>query len=275
MRQLKLVAFLIPLCVATAAAHEFWLLPPRFFVAPGSRLNLHVFVGENFTGARWPGKPSRLASFVHYTPTDTIDLAQSATQTDTLSTSVDLPEPGVHLLSFSTTNAFLELDADKFNAYLQDDGLERIISLRQQRNETNQPGRELYRRCAKTLVQVGPSTAATSQPYRWATGQALEILPEQNPYALKADASITCLVLYNGKPLPATQVQVWQRVAGQPTRVSTLHTNKNGRVLFRLSGAGNYMVSSVYMEAAPDRKAADWQSTWATLTFGIGGRGTK
>lgn len=256
-------------------AHEFWLLPPRFFVAPGTRINLHVFVGENFTGSRWPGKPSRLTSFVHYAPNDTADLTKSATRQDTLSTSVDVIQPGVHLLAFSTTNAFIELDAEKFNAYLKQDGLEQVSYLRQQRGETQKPGRELYRRCAKTLVQVGPASRDTSRVHSRMTGQPLEIIPEQNPYALTPDASLTCLVVYNGKPLPATLVHVWQRTAGQPTRVSKLYTNKNGRVLFRLNSPGNYMVSSVYMEAASDRKAADWQSTWATLTFGIAGRSTK
>jgi hypothetical protein len=257
------------------AAHEFWLLPPRFFVAAGTKINLHVFVGENFTGNRWPGKSSRLTRLVHYAPNDTIDLTKIATRADTLSTSVELIQPGVHVLSFSTNNSFIELDAGKFNAYLKEDGLERVMDLRQQRGETSKPGRELYRRCAKTLIQVGPSSLDTIKSYAWKTEQPLEIIPEQNPYALKADASLTCLLLYKGQPLPATQVQVWQRVPGQPTRVSQLHTNKNGRVLFRLNSAGNYMVSSVYMEPATDSKAADWQSTWATLTFGIAGRSTK
>ncbi|UOQ71838.1 DUF4198 domain-containing protein [Hymenobacter cellulosilyticus] len=275
MRRLQIMFLLLPLCAATAWAHEFWLLPSHFFVAPGTRINLHVFVGENFTGHRWPGKSARLTSFVHYAPNDTVDLTRMATQQDTLNTSVEVVQPGVHLLSFSTNNAFLELDAEKFNTYLKDNGLERVSYLRQQRGETSKPGRELYRRCAKTLVQVGPSRPDTSNVHAWSTGQPLEIIPEQNPYLLKPDASLTCLVRYNGKPLPATLVQVWQRTAGQPTQISKLYTNKNGRVLFRLNSPGNYMVSSVYMDAATDRKVADWQSTWATLTFGIAKRSTQ
>ncbi|TGE15818.1 DUF4198 domain-containing protein [Hymenobacter elongatus] len=276
LRPLKLAPFLLVLLLAgTAVAHEFWLLPPRFFVRAGEKINLHVFVGENFTGSRWSGKSSRLTSFVHFAPDDTIDLTKIASQRDTLSTSVELIEPGVHLLSFSTNNAFIELNADKFNAYLKEDGLERIVALRQQRGETTQPGRELYRRCAKTLVQVGPTRLDTVKTYATATGQPLELIPEQNPYGLKADASLTCLVLYKGQPLPAALVQVWQRSPGQPTQVKKIYANKNGRVLFRLNGAGNYMISTVYMEPATDRKAADWQSTWATLTFGIAGRGPQ
>ncbi|TGE23668.1 DUF4198 domain-containing protein [Hymenobacter aquaticus] len=274
-RVLQLVALALLLFTGNAWAHEFWLLPARFFVTPGEKINLHVFVGGNFTGTRWLGKSSRLTSFVHYSPTDTTDLTALATRADTLSTSVELLQPGVHLLAFSTNNAFLELDAPKFNAYLQENGLERIAALRQQRGEADKPGREAYRRCAKTLVQVGSGSTGALPAYAWHTGQPLEIVPEQNPYSLPADAALTCLILYRGQPLPAALVQVWQRAPGQPTRLSQLHANKNGRVLFRLNTPGNYMVSSVYMEPAADHKAADWQSTWATLTFGIAGRRLK
>ncbi|PJJ61258.1 DUF4198 domain-containing protein [Hymenobacter chitinivorans] len=273
--RLQITTLFFLVVATTALAQEFWLLPPQFFVVPGTRFNLHVFVGENFTGRRWPGKSSRLTRFVHYTPTDSVDLTPIATRQDTLSTTVEVAQPGVHLLAFSTTNVFVELDAEKFNAYLKEHDLERVSYLRQQHGETRKPGRELYRRCAKTLLQVGPSRPDPSRVHSRATGQPLEIIPEQNPYALKPDASLTCLVLYKGQPLPATLVQVWQRTGSEPTRVSKMYTNKNGRVLFRLSSPGNYMVSSVYMESAPDRKAADWQSTWATLTFGIAGRSTK
>jgi uncharacterized GH25 family protein len=103
------------------------------------------------------------------------------------------------------------------------------------------------------------------------TGQQLELIPEQNPYALKAGAALTVRVLYEGKPLRQAMVQVWQRGAlGQTiTRRTKLYTNQNGRVLFHLSAPGNYMVSTVHIVSATDRKTADWQSTWATLTFGF------
>ncbi|GAA3933305.1 hypothetical protein GCM10022406_17470 [Hymenobacter algoricola] len=257
---------------ATAVAHEFWLLPPRFFVAPGTRQNIHVFVGESFTGERWAGKSRRLTSFVQYTPTDTLNLTKAASQTDTLHTAVELRQPGIHMVALSTNNAFIELEAGKFNAYLKEDGLDNVLALRQQRQELAKPGREAYRRCAKTLIQVGaPSSEAAKTTYGAVAGHPLELVPDQNPYALKIGASLTVQVLADGQPLRGALVQVWQRTPGQPTQISKLRSNQNGRVLFRLNGAGSYMVSTVRMEPATDLKTADWQSTWATLTFGVAG----
>ncbi|GAA4011385.1 DUF4198 domain-containing protein [Hymenobacter fastidiosus] len=256
---------------ATAVGHEFWLLPPRFFVVPGTRLNLHVFVGENFTGARWPGKSNRLTSFVHYAPNDTVDHTKVASQDDTLNTSVELIQPGVHLLSFSTNNAFIELEAGQFNAYLKEEGLDQALARRQQRNELAKPGREAYRRCAKTLIQVGRSRPDAVKTYASVAGHPLELVPEQNPYALQVGASLTVRVLADGQPLAGALVQVWQRQPGQPTRIVKLHSNQNGRVLFRLNAAGSYMVSTVRMVPDAGLQSAEWQSTWASLTFGVAG----
>ncbi|SMB97922.1 hypothetical protein SAMN00120144_2278 [Hymenobacter roseosalivarius DSM 11622] len=261
---------LLLIVAGTALAHEFWLLPPRFFVAAGSSQNLHVFVGEDFKGERWAGKSARLTRLVQYTATDSTDLTAAATRTDTLQTTIAFPKPGLQLVALTTTNAFIELTGEKFTAYLQEDGLENVLALRRQRGETNKPGREAYRRCAKTLLLAGSVTTRDSTFAR-PTRQPLELIPEQNPYALKAGAALTVRVLYEGKPLPRALVQVWQRGApGQTiTRRTKLYTNQSGRVLFQLSAPGSYMVSTVCMVPATDRKTADWQSTWATFTFGF------
>lgn len=255
---------------AAALAHEFWLLPLRFFVEPGSKHSLHVFVGEDFTGERWAGKSTRLTRLMHYTATDSADLTAAATTADTVHTTVAFQKPGLHLVALTTNNAFLELPADKFNTYLQDDGLDNVVALRRQRGETNKPGREAYRRCAKTLILAGPASP-TDRTFARPAGQVLELLPEQNPYTLKAGAALTVRLLYEGKPLRRALVQVWQRGApGQTTtRRTKLYTNQSGRVLFHLSAPGSYMVSAVCMVPAANRQMADWQSTWATLTFGF------
>lgn len=267
-----LLLLLLLLPAAAVLAQEFWLLPPRFFVAAGSRQKLQFLVGEDFLGKSWTGNSSRLARLVHYSATDSADLTAAATRTDTLQTTVAFRQPGLHLLACTTTNAFAELAGGNFTAYLQENGLDYALALRRQRGETAKPGREVYRRCAKTLVMAGATTSPVSDSaFARLTRQPLELIPEQNPYTLKAGGALTMRLLYEGKPLPRTLVQVWQRGApGQKTtRRTKLYTNQNGRVLFHLSAPGSYMVSAVHMVPATNRQTADWQSTWATFTFGF------
>lgn len=266
----KLPLLLLLTAAASALGREFWLLPPRFFVKVGSHQNVHVLVGEDFIGERWAGKSARISSLRHYTATDSADLTAAATQADTLQTAITFQQSGLHLVALTTTTSFVELAGDKFTAYLLEAGLDNALALRRQRGEINKPGRELYRRCAKTLLLAG-AAGSSERAFARPTGQALEIIPEQNPYALKAGAALTVRVLYEGKPLPRALVQVWQR--GAPNQASTrrtkLYTNQNGRALFYLSAPGIYMLSTVCMVPAPERQTADWQSTWATFTFGF------
>ncbi|QIL75485.1 DUF4198 domain-containing protein [Hymenobacter sp. HDW8] len=253
-----------------AQASEFWLLPSRFFVASGSKQNLYIFIGEDFLGKRWMGKSNRVARLMQYTATDSLNLTSTATRLDTLQANLAFHKPGLHLVALSTTNAFAELTANQFTVYLQEAGLENALALRHQRNETTKSGREVYRRCAKTLLLAG-SLIPHDSTFACVTGQALELVPEQNPYALKIGAALTVRVLYEGKPLPGTMVQIWQRGAPNQTitRRTKLYTNQNGRVLFHLSAPGSYMVSAMHIVPTKDRITADWQSTWTTLTFGF------
>lgn len=257
------------LIVGSAVAHEFWLLP-RFWVAPGTTQSVRVYVGENFTGERWAGKSARVTRLMQYAPAGPQDLTAAATAADSLRTSVTFAQPGTHLLTLATNNAFITLEADKFNTYLKEEGLDNALLLRQKRGELTMPGREAYRRCAKTLVQAGPASSAdTARAWSRPTGMPLELVPEQNPYALKTGASFTVRVLADGKPVPGQLVQVWQQTPGRPVKITKFFSNQNGRLLFYLSGPGSYMVSTVRME--PTRSpAADWQSTWSSLTFGFG-----
>ncbi|MBD2716525.1 DUF4198 domain-containing protein [Microvirga sp. STR05] len=257
------------LLAGASLAGEFWLQPSQFFAAPGTTLTLRVLVGTAFAGTQWAGKSSRVTQLVHFAPAGYTNLLPGATAPDTLHPVVHLQQPGTHLVALTTNNAFLTLDADRFNSYLKAAGLDYILLERQRRGSLQLPGREAYRRCAKTLLAVGsPSASDTARTWSRPTGMPLELVPEQNPYTLKAGASFTVRVLAEGQPRPGQLVQVWQRSPGQAGRVFKLYSNQNGRVLFRLTEPGEYLLSTVHMVPArlPE---ADWQTTWSSLTFGF------
>ncbi|GAB2964894.1 DUF4198 domain-containing protein [Hymenobacter coalescens] len=268
--------FLLPLLLLTTAAtaNEFWLAPTRFTVPPGSRVHLGRWVGASFQGTRWTGASARLEQLLHLQPGVAMgtDLTAAARQTDTLQTTVVLAQPGTHLLALQTTEAFVTLPAAEFEAYLKQQGLENAQYLRQQRRQQGQPGREAYRRCAKTLLQAGP-VIPSDTTFRRALGHALEIIPEQNPYLLRAGASLTVLVRAEGEPAPRQPLQAWVRPTdGHAPQHFTLHTNQNGRALLRLQYPAQVLLAAVRMVPLAPAGRADWQSTWASLTFAYSGR---
>ncbi|MBD2720523.1 DUF4198 domain-containing protein [Hymenobacter armeniacus] len=275
MRTNLVVLALFASSLTTASlAHEFWLEAPRFHLSPGATVSIRPLIGADFAGKPWTTKATKVLRLVRYgpTPADTTDLTPTnAAETDTFRTGFAFAQPGTHMLLMRSTNSFLELPAAEFTAYLREEGLDYALKLRQENDQMAQPGRETYRRCAKALVHVGdPAPALADTAWRHVYGLPLELVPEQNPYRVAADKSLTVRVLRAGKPAFGAAVQVWQRQpGGLPTTHFTTRANQNGRILLRLSGPGPYLLAAVDMTAAPTRlrDRADWQSTWASLTF--------
>lgn len=277
----KLLPFL--LLAPAALAQEFWLAPTNYRVAVGADVPLRLLIGDNFAGHAWPRPTRRVRRFARYgpaSPTDTSDL-RPALLTDSLTPLLRCPVAGTHVLALTSQLAYLELPAAEFTAYLRQQGLGEVLRQRQEAGvAATKPGREAYHRCAKALVLAtqGPHLppAAADTTFRRVLGQALELVPEQNPYRLRAGAALTVRVLHRGQPVAGALVRVWQ--AAPATKQSetsavtsfTTHANAQGRVLLRVPGPGPYLLATVHLEPAPPALAAraDWLSTWASLTFG-------
>lgn len=250
--------------VGLAFGHEFWLQPSRFFANVGDRIDVQVLVGEGFLGERSEGKKNRIIQYRHYTAGGITDLAPTLMGDTYGDVSVSLTVPGTHLFSFANTPKFLAMKADSFLLYLQEDGIDNVIEARRQRGETDKPSRELYQRCAKTLVQVGPKADNT---FAKNTGLMLEIIPSQNPYSQRLGQLAEFRILFGNKPLTNASVRYWNRDASNQLHEERRRSDAQGHVRFRLR-AGSNMVSLVHMVPEKDTTEADWHSYWGSLTFG-------
>jgi uncharacterized GH25 family protein len=258
---IMLLAFL-----QSGLAHEFWLMPARFRVKAGEKVNVKLLVGENFRGEDWGKKRERTLQVTHWGGKAKTDLTAQATQSDANDLMVEFKSPGTHLVAMQSKNSFIELEGDKFDAYLKEDGIDNILALRTKNGQANQKARELYQRCAKTLVQVGGKDDNT---YQLVTGMPLEIVPLDNPYQLKAGDRLRVRVLFEGKPLADHSVRTWHKT-GQPegtTQTGQLRTDANGEAALVLSAKGFWMVSLVRMVPNPQTSQSDYQSYWGSLTF--------
>ena len=263
MRKILFVLFLVT-SISLAFGHEFWLQPSRFFAKVGDKINVKILVGEGFSGEPSEGKKNRISQYRHHTASNSTDLSPALTGDTYSDVAVELTTPGTHLFSFANTPKFLAMKADSFLLYLEEDGLDNVIAARKQRSETNKPSRELYQRCVKTLVQVGPNADNT---FSKNTGMALEIIPTQNPYTQHPDQMAEFQILFENKPLAGTLVRYWNRDATNKLSEEKQRSNAQGRVRFRLRPGGN-MVSLVNMVPNTDTTTADWHSYWGSLTFG-------
>jgi uncharacterized GH25 family protein len=265
----RLLTLLLFVTVASALAHEFWLFPKTFFPNVGDKLTWEIMVGENYEGERWGGGSRRVDRLRLITSRGEQNLTAQIQQSDAQVTppAVDIRYSETQMLVLETNNSFIELEADKFEDYLKEDGLALALNYREKNAEQQKKGREFYRRCAKSIVQVGTTTnTLPSKP----TGIDLDIIPLQNPYALKPNTPLSCQILYQQKPLPNALVRCWRRIDGK-TEVEFRQSDSQGKVTFDLPRKGNasYMLSCVHMVRLTANKQADWQSLWGSVTFGM------
>ena len=245
-------------------SHEFWLAPHSFHYKPGEAVELDLRVGEDFHGDIWGARKKRTASVTHYFGKQKEDLTLQALATDSAAIIFKCKKAGTQLLAMRSSNSFIALEADKFNDYLKEDGIENILALREKQGQLDKPSREWYQRCAKSLLQVGKKTDNT---YAINCGMPLEIIPLQNPYQLKVGDQLPVKILFEGKPLADAAVRSWQKMDETKTNQGSARTNAQGIAQITLNAKGTWMISLVRMVETADRSEADYQSYWASLTF--------
>ncbi|MBT1699951.1 DUF4198 domain-containing protein [Fulvivirgaceae bacterium PWU4] len=261
----KLVSFATLLaCSFLAQASEFWLQPLKFVHRPGEDLVVNFKVGEGFVGEPWTVKKDRLERLELHQKNTLKDLKGQVVEGDKDNLKTPLTAEGTYLLAMQSTNASSEMEAEKFNAYLKDNGLDEAYGQRRKTNTMAKNGTELYARYSKLLVQAGEKTDAT---FRKEVGFPVEIVPEQNPYTLKVGDPVKFRILYMGKPVFGAKVKVLN-FNNNRTTAQNIFSQQDGTIETHISNPGRWMVSFVKMVPSKDPKA-DWQSYWATLVFGI------
>lgn len=261
------------LALATAtttplAAHDFWIEPTTFFPTVGAIVGVRARVGDGFLGDPVPRDSTLLDALVVETGSGRQPLV--GRDGSDPAGMMRIASPGLHVVGYLGKPSRLELAADKFNAYLAQEGLDAVAATRARLNQTRQGARELFIRCAKTLVLSGG--ADTSQRDR-TLGCDLELVAERNPYALESGQALPLTLSFQGRPVQGALVVAINRA--RPSEKVTARSDESGRVRLTLPMGGQWLIKSVHMVAAPAGTNADWASYWATLTFDLPQRATS
>ena len=254
----KALSLLLALIPAAAPAHDFWLGLDRHRIQPGSPVVVSFMVGEAAAGEPWSYRPERAVAFRSVGPAGVRDhLAQLTGQGSRLS----LMEPGTHVLAFETTPALSILPPERFDPYVESEGLTAVAAHR--RTRAPRPGRELYARRAKAIVQTGDQlTAHALQP----VGMSLELVPLSHPLAAR-DGPLGFTVLYRGKPLAGAKVECIR--LDRPAQVQKLKSDANGRASCTIPAEGRWLVGSIWSVPIADTRQADYDTLFTSLTFGF------
>lgn len=270
MRALSLGAVALAVVVASwsspASAHDFWIEPSMFEAEVPASVSLRLRVGERFSGRAVRRNSGAIARFVASGPTGETDVPGLEGRDPAGLLRID--EPGAYVVGYETVGQAIELAADSFEKYLVEEGLEHVIETRRGAGQSERPGREVFYRCAKSLVRAGEPPSPSGFRDR-ALGLTLELVLEPGLDAAGSDSGRPARLLFHGEPIE--DVLVVGRVRGQDEPTIRARTNAEGRVMLPAVD-GEWLVKAVHMVPARDDPRADWKSYWASTTFSAGDR---
>jgi len=257
----------LALASGPAAAHEFWLQPTRYWTPPGAPTPVVMMVGLGAARERWGVRSDRVLRLSVHGAKGARDVrAQLRAPGGPADAVLTLPAPGLQALALESRNALQVLPARRFETYLADEGLQPALAWRADRGESDRPGRELYSRRAKALIQVGGATSADDAAATTALGLTLEIVPERNPYRLAPDEPLPVRVLYQGRPLAGARVKLFCLDVAHQALAQHM-TDRDGRASFPVAPRGDWLLSVVWTRPVTSPQA-DFETVFSSLTFG-------
>jgi len=263
-----LVAGVLLLMASAALAHDLFLKLDTYFLEPHARARITVLNGT-FAKSEGFVAPERIADISAVSGGGRTRLSTASTWSrgpdSTSVLSLTLGDPGTYVVGVSTRPREIELRAEEFNAYLQEDGIPDVLEARRRGNELAQSARERYSKHVKAVFQVG---TPRSEDVGVVLGYPAEIVLLENPYAVGRGTPLRVRCLVDGRPV-ANQMVLWggeQRGRTLAQRVT--RTGPDGVAEVTLDAAGRWYVKFVHMERAT-RRGLDYESKWATLTFEI------
>ena len=265
LRRYHALAMLAGVLVAGAGlgAHDLWIEPSAFVAGAERPIAVRLRVGANLLGDPVARDPALIERFVAVDSTGTRPIP-GPDGVDPAGV-LRITAPGVVVIGYASKPTPIVIAAQKFNDYLVEEGLDAVIALRRTRNETQAAAHEEFSRCAKALVLSGPRQKAGDR----ALGFTLELIAEQNPYALSRGQPLTVRLLYKAKPLAGALVVAMNK--RDPAQKLSARSAKDGRVSFALKDPGMWLIKAVHMTPAASGSSAEWTSFWASLTFELGG----
>jgi uncharacterized GH25 family protein len=250
-----------------AAAHDMFLKPTRYFAPENAEVRIRVLNGT-FVRSENSIARNRLADVSVVSPTrrTPLDTAEWGVTGDTSTFHIHARGAGTYVVGVSTRPNVISLSGDDFNLYLQEDGIPDILEARRKAGELQKPAIERYSKHVKTLIQIGRDP---SNHYNTVMGYPAEIVPLENPYTLKAGATLRVRTLVDGKAAANQYVLFGGTTDGNAAIAQkSTRSGADGIASIPLTQAGVWYVKFINMMPIKVDSLTH-ESKWATLSFQV------
>lgn len=241
-----------------------WMKADKFSVQPGEKISVQVTTGRDLEGTPVDLKKDWFVKAEHHTLSTVTNIQPQLNNgvkdhlTETLTTE------GTHAIILRTNPAIIEIDAERFNAYLKEYSVDEVIDLREKKDTSDKSAKVSSSWYSSLILQAGTRRDDT---YKKDGSYPLEIVPLTNPYDLKKGDVLRVKILWNDKPLFGARAKVWVRTSST-TIAQPIYTQQDGTIEAPVSGGGIWTITVVKL--IPSRNPeADWQEYQTSLTFGL------
>ncbi len=302
------VTLILLAVVEAAVAHDSWLFADRNVEAPGARLRFAFVTGEEFPRGSAVTDAARVARWMVRGAGDESTITAITPGDNALVAEQALMHEGVHVVAVALHANFIEIEPEHFAEYLAGEQADAALAYRHRANETDRPGTEMYTKLAKTFVEIGDAGDAG---YLKPVGHALEIIPLTNPCRWAVGDEILVRVLLEGRPARGLRISSGHGEMPAHTFVEHAITDTDGVARFQWTGPGlwflrTHVIRRIHVtekgrwsesqqaagakadqrpdaankadtttlkkpSAAAERRKADWESYFATMTFRVRG----
>lgn len=257
-------------CFTAAAslsqAHEFWISPEAYTVAPDEEVQAEIRVGETFKGGGYPYIPNNFKRF------DLVqgdrEIAVEGVVGDRPALSQVPPSEGLWVIVHQTRDYSLTYrEWEKFQNFAEHKDFGWAFAEHTARGlSTEEPFKERYSRYGKSLIAVGDGAGADRR-----VGLLTEIVALANPYTDDVAEGLPVQVYYDGAPRADEQVEVFARPPEGEVKVTTYRTDGDGIAVISVQPGYEYLIDSVVLRAVEPAAEGDpvWESLWASLTLEI------
>ena len=265
MRALALCLALLP---APLAAHEFWIEPTDYTVAPDGMIEGFIVNGQDFGGIEVSYFPQRIARF---------DLILGDVVAPVVARTGDSPAlnmaplgEGLHVAVYQSSGDVVTYDNYAVFARFVEhkDFPGRIHRQHRDRALPEDTFKEAYTRYVKSLIAVGDGAGADRQ-----VGLETELVALTNPYTDDLSGGFRVQAFYQQEPRPDAQIELFDKAPDGAVVVTYYRTDAEGIATLPVTPGHSYLVDAVVLRIpAPDLAEATgavWESLWAQLTFGV------